>query len=244
MISEASLEKLRKRIVYIAHPWTFNPDKSFLNAVDWIWKLREMGFYPFSPISHTHPYWKKQKVYTVYSLGCENDDCDAFMTTELYDKYPIPDKVKCACCEKELVADANHLEGEKIKQYLEKEDWLDWDLKIIKGFMNDDGGVRGSLFFNSPIEIIYDTGIFVLMSRTAFHKSVIQKNGKLITIGLEWEQYIKDPENYGFGDNDFQGGWNDLWESQGCRQEYEFAKKNYIQIFELEAFLKGRLKEL
>jgi len=44
-------------IYYLAQPWRINPHQSFYNAVKWTYQLREMGYYIFSPILHTHPYW-------------------------------------------------------------------------------------------------------------------------------------------------------------------------------------------
>ena len=75
-------------IYYLAHPWKSNPTRSFINAITWTQKLRNMGYYVFSPILHTHPYWEFLK-----SLNCVGDD-----------------------------------------KYLVEEDWLEWDLKILKEF--------------------------------------------------------------------------------------------------------------
>ena len=46
-------------IYYLAHPWATHPTQSFNNAVAWTHQLREMGYYVFSPILHTHPYWRQ-----------------------------------------------------------------------------------------------------------------------------------------------------------------------------------------
>jgi len=48
-------------IYYLAHPWSNNPNQSFKNAAAWTMQLRTMGYYVFSPILHTHPYWKLLK---------------------------------------------------------------------------------------------------------------------------------------------------------------------------------------
>ena len=45
-------------ILYLALPWKNNPTRSFTNSVSWTCILRMTGNYVFSPILHTHPYWK------------------------------------------------------------------------------------------------------------------------------------------------------------------------------------------
>ena len=52
---------------YLAHPWSNNPAQSFQNAVKWTRQLREMQLIVFSPILHTHPYWKELKAEIEYT---------------------------------------------------------------------------------------------------------------------------------------------------------------------------------
>ena len=75
-------------IYYLAHPWSNDPTQSFINAVSWTQKLRDIGYYVFSPILHSHPYWEFLK-----SLNSKNAEI-----------------------------------------YLEDEDFIEWNLQILKEF--------------------------------------------------------------------------------------------------------------
>ena len=46
---------------YLCHPWTFNPEKSWDNAVRWTHQLYQRGWTVFSPILHTHKFWEEMK---------------------------------------------------------------------------------------------------------------------------------------------------------------------------------------
>lgn len=196
-------------ILYIAHPWTFNPEKSFINAVAWVYELRLRGLIVFSPILHTHPYWK-------------------------------------------------HLKSIYVDSYLKNEDWLDWDLKIIGGFMNGDGCkynqrqckqfhlyLGGGKCYGYPDTCCncnkgkyinverekFDSGVIILLSNTAFEDESVTLQEMLEA----------------FKEQCFDGTspeWKDFWKSQGCRQEYEFAKSHHIRILELESFLEGKEVDL
>jgi hypothetical protein len=182
-----SFEDLKKKMIYIGHPWTYNPYKSFQNAVKWTRQLRQFGFFVFSPILHTHPYWKETKNW-VCGFGGLPENCPK---------------------------DSGECETTNCKYFGYKEDWLDWDLRIIKGFMKNDGGMYYPLFQGEQMgRFKFDSGIFIVLSKTAF--------------------------THVYADN-IQGR---DWHSKGCKTEYEFAKENFIQIFELESFLEGKLKEL
>ena len=156
---------------YLAHPWAFNPDLSFQNAVKWTRQLREQGLLVFSPILHSHGYWReltRQKDYTAY---------------------------------------------------LKDEDWLAWDLALMDGLANGDG--RGE---NCVLKPKYDTGVTVLLDEAACRageKPMIQ------TSIYEDERFFK---------------W--LWLSDGCRREYEHAKKKSIRVLSLQAKLRGEEVDL
>ena len=186
-------------IYYLAHPWAFNPNKSFENAVNWTSQLRQKGIIVFSPILHTHPYWQQ-----------------LMMSESL--------------------------------EYVENEDWLDWDLKLIEGFSNGDGHAQygvcsgcgrkqgykknfwclwcDSDVIEQPAQ--FDTGITVLMDASAIGKDFSMKKG--------WE-FMQT------GNGDL-GTWKAMWQSQGCRQEYERAKSKYIRVLDLKSFLEGVEKEI
>ena len=185
---------------YLAHPWAFNPDLSFQNAVKWTRQLREQGLLVFSPILHSHGYWReltRQKDYTAY---------------------------------------------------LKAEDWLAWDLGLLDGLANGDAPnwlcadchqrLDGDFYCLScdidwteqypevypENEQLYDTGVTVLLDEAACRageKPMIQ------TSIYEDERFFK---------------W--LWLSDGCRQEYEHAKKKSIRVLSLQAKLRGEEVEL
>ncbi len=199
---------------YLALPWKSNPDLSFEKATKWMYQLRRMGHYVFSPINHTHPYWKALR-------ESINEDMDE---TEL----------------------------EEIQQYLEKEDWLEWDLEIFESFMDGAGftqfkcvkcgGIR-DYSFHCCGEITqkqyYDSGVILLLSRTAY------------TITNKYEPNIKTHfETYNdlwrINPGNAKVNWKSCWNSDGCRQEYEFAKdpSRNIRVLELESFLEGKEVDL
>ena len=173
-----TIEELKSKIGYLANPWKFNPEQSFNNAVQWTVKLRNMGFYLFSPILHTHPFWVK--------LHWWQQD-EQFGAASIIDKT--------------------------VSNYLKNEDWITWDLRIIDGFAAHDG------FEKLHGEGTYDSKLFMLMDKSAF---TLKPVDHIMEIGMK----------------------NVYWHSQGCRQEYEKAKAEHIQIFELQAMLNGELKEL
>ena len=201
-------------IYYLAHPYSNDPLKSFKNAQRWTYILRRVGFYPFSPILHTHPYY------------------DTMTDNFGFNGVPVGTV-------------------EEFTNYMNTENFVDWDLKIIEGFMNHDGYIGATLSCkicnktyklddNSQAipdcdckigghivdKIYYDSGIILLLSNTAYfvdskdmddiykrdlHPSVLQKT---------------------------------VWKSDGCRLEYNFAKSHHIRVLELESFLEGKEVDL
>lgn len=180
-----------RMIYYLAHPYSGNPNESIKNAFFWMRKLRDKGYYSFSPVAHTHyyhEYWKKGALPTY-------------------------------------------------------EDYVDWDLQLLEALMKGDGKIIYQTYYvcaicqlpmrnckcvewePNPIStkkiIQYDSTVTVLLSRTAYHKERFEFY-KL--------QDVSSQEYY---------TWNDCWGSDGCRQEYEFAKAHHIRVLELEAFLEG-----
>lgn len=142
------------------------------------------------------------------------------------------------------------LMSERSLEYIENEDWLQWDFDLIEGMMKGDGTKEGGkcsrcgrphpykknfwcLYCDGDVIEIpkkYDSTLTMLMSKTAFVDD--------LTEPLEW--YYKNQD-----DEIIEHSWkNDLWKSNGCRREYEYAKENFIQVFELEAFLNGEEKEI
>ena len=139
--------------------------------------------------------------------------------------------------------------SERSLEYIKNENWLEWDLALMEGMMNHDGTKESGkcsrcgrphpykknfwcLYCDGDVIKIpkkSDSGITMLMSKTAFKSDPENRLPKEI-----YEEFfhlnIED--------------WQSFWHSQGCRQEYEFAKEHFIQIFELEAFLNGEEKEL
>ena len=113
---------------YLAQPWTYNPDESFGKAVEWVFQLRSKGFYVFSPILHTHSYWKELSNYG----------------------------------------------KEKYHNYLNKENWLTWDLEFMEGLMK---GRREAIINSVHREFGFDTGITVLMDSSAIGKDFSMKKG-------------------------------------------------------------------
>jgi len=143
---------------------------------------------------------------------------------------------------------SNHAKG------IEDEKWLPWDLALIAvaGFMKGDGGIiwkcnapdcksHVGKFHHCTLRghsthkhIKYDSGITVLLSKNAFKTPFF----KQITKELLVELYEPDPTEQ------FIEILDELWTSQGCRQEYEFAKKHHIRVLELESLLQGTEREL
>jgi hypothetical protein len=212
------IEKLKKKIVYLAHPYSNDPERSHSFATIWKLQLMKMGFNIFSPITHTHnvakyclalgkkePNWIKEDLAMIKGLmkndanvwHCPENDCDC----------PLDDEFYCPVCEISHAWNKNEM----------KEEYPDAFRK-------------------------YDSGIFMVLSNTAYGTNE-KFRGEVILSSLydTWQGCFSEK---GTIDKFSQEYWENAWKSQGCRQEYEFAKKNYIQIFELEAFLKGRLKEL
>ena len=144
-------------IYYLAHPWASNPEQSFQNAITWTQHLRQKGYAVFSPILHTHPYWKE----ITKKYGCDT--------------------------------------------------WLAWDLTILDSFKE----------------------CIILMSKTAIKTDYMHNYPFSLHYALCYGDVADGYKN-----------WKDSWHSQGCRQEYEFAKTHGIPVYELEAFLKGEVVEL
>lgn len=125
--------------------------------------------------------------------------------------------------------------AQNLDNYKQNEDWLAWDLALLKAFMKGDGGLFEGLC-GEDYEMD-DSGVTILLSRTAFglpnlleslndyYKDICEKD-------LQKFQAIKEKI------------WEDIWYSSGCRTEYEFAKAHHIRVLELEAFLEGREVDL
>lgn len=186
-------------IYYLAHPWASNPELSFRNAITWTQHLRQKGYFVFSPILHTHPYWKEitkkcccDAEKAGYGIGHAHDQCiGCEYSSNIF-------AVKWQC---------NY--PYELKEYIETEDWLAWDLAILGSFRE----------------------CIVLLSNTAYRKTQIPD------LESYWKELQKHPEK--------QTIWETCcWISQGCRQEYEFAKTHGIPVYELEAFLNGAVVEL
>jgi hypothetical protein len=96
--------------------------------------------------------------------------------------------------------------------------WIKQDLSLIQGIMNHDGWIPTKSVTDT--HIYYDSGIIMLISKTAFTRELVP--------------HPKAHEGF------FAEEWMFNWKSEGCRIEYEFAQKNHIQIFELESFLEER----
>lgn len=200
-----TFEELKKKKAYVALPWKINPNQSFKNATDFMMELRIMGFVPFSPVNHTHHYWKELKGVSYYEIKCSNSDCE----TGIIRDSMKPTIQTCAICGSKIDY-LKEPKSSKIQTYLENEDWLEWDLDLLKGFMKNDGGFK--VYFSPKVS--YDSGIFMVLSNTAFTDIL-----------------------------DIKGQRRD-WHSKGCEIEFNFAKQNHIQIFELQSFLKRILKEV
>lgn len=123
---------------------------------------------------------------------------------------------------------------EECTDYLNTEDFVDWDIKIMEGFMNWDG-VRlgkGESFYYPNSKETWDSGIIMLLSDTAFVDDLTD------SIDFYYKLYKDNQININ------KNQWKEIWESQGCRKEYEFAKSRNIRVLELESFLEGKEVEL
>jgi len=233
----------KEMIYYLAHPWSNDPEESFKNAVKWTRQLREKGYYVFSPILHTHPYWKELK-------KTKNEKEIEEIKQPKAEILDIPEIIKGEIIKK--------IEEKEIEEYLKKENWLDWDLKFVKAFMNHDsklicpkcegkynfecvcGGGDAYHCYNCgwyglirenewwdvnnkenhtslPLKYMFDSGVIMLMSKTAY--------------------YCDSDELQGFS-------WVDKWRSKGCKKEYEYAKSRNIRVLDLKSFLEGKEVEI
>lgn len=57
-------------IFYLTQPYSSNPLLSFELAKEWTAILREKGFYPFSPILHSHPFHEWYKKNRMIGSNC------------------------------------------------------------------------------------------------------------------------------------------------------------------------------
>jgi hypothetical protein len=116
--------------------------------------------------------------------------------------------------------------------------YVEWDLDILNALMAGDGCVtyycqdcgHSNVSDQDPLTICelchqtmppsyhYDSKLVVLLSKNAYEMTFVT--------------------------GDINNWVISKWLSTGCEKEYEFAKKHYIQILELEAFLAGVETEL
>ena len=69
-------------------------------------------------------------------------------------------------------------------------------------------------------EILFDTRLVVLLSKTAFERELVP--------------HPKRDEGF------FDEEWTYNWGSTGCEKEYLWAQSHFIQVLELESFLLGK----
>ena len=146
---------------------------------------------------------------------------------------------------------------DNVKSKWDAPDYVAWDLKIIEGFMNHDGGkyiTSQCIYFHEYHDnkcpgkgktcCCCDKGEFIKIEKEKFDSGVIIL---LSNTAFSDEDCTLQEMLDAFKEQCFDGTspeWKDFWNSQGCCQEYEFAKSHHIRILELESFLEGKEVEL
>lgn len=115
----------------------------------------------------------------------------------------------------------------------QKINYIEWDLKLITGFMKWDGHQEFKHYMSDQIwqSQKYDSGIILLLHKSAYEENM----GDFETVIGEGG----DPTIY---PNPNRKCIN--WLSEGCRQEYNFAKKHHIRVLDLDAFINKKEIEL
>ena len=209
-------------IYYLALPYSSNPKLSQGMSENYTNRLIELGHIMFSPVMHTHTF------------------------------------------------DINMQKKHKnVNQPWLPPDYVAWDLKIMEGFMKEDGGcehncpVCGKKLYswNGGKNIIYrcmSTGPsqyewngpkFVENDHGEWNWKTVPRKGfdSGVILLLSNTAYFVDSEQMDdLYKRDFALSIRQktIWNSEGCRKEYEFAKSHHIRVLELEAFLEGKEVDL
>lgn len=226
--------------VYPALPYSNDPEKSFKLASEQTFRLRKLGFYPFSPVNHTHN----------YHLEIRENYCPKCFQRVSYELATFDGGYHCPKCKKTFTSSD-----------LITDDYYEWDLHLLRGLMAWDGketpiykcGYKSEEGWTSnpnciecdgftnqvcvgrlePIaikhkqfhhnDIKYDSGVIMFMSETAYRDN--------LPLSLrDWYNLSKEGLT---GESD----WKSYWHSKGCRLEYEFAIENHILVIKTEKFL-------
>lgn len=104
-------ENIRQHdVVYIAQSYSKMPEKAYANAVRWTALLLDRSYTVFSPILHTHSYYKTGKEWTYNNFG--EKSCDGC-------------GIQDSCTTPECMAIHN----------IEKTNFVSWDLQILRKFI-------------------------------------------------------------------------------------------------------------
>lgn len=204
--------------IYLALPYTSDPKKSFELASHQMFQLRRLGFYPLSPINHTHNYHLEIKYH--YCPKCLENTM-----------YSLKEDWFCYYCAK--------CKNRFMEPSFLTDDYYDWYLHLLKGLMNYDTLCSQSAHCakahkDSHYSWIFENRVECDESECCgYDPSDDPKCGEF------------DGQKYDSGCIVFMSetacnldGNTDCWYSKGCELEYKFAKENHILVIKTESFIK------
>jgi len=179
--------KIAAQVIYLTHPWAFNPQLSFTNAILWTRELRSLGYAVFSPILHAHSYWEE----------------------------------------------LNLTEGGRL--YLEKEDFLEWDLRIFNSMITGDGWREEYICYNKKgCSRGVGTHCHLCEHLIDYRKASFDSG---VAVAIHHSAYTCSPNILPIKNDD-------VWESKGCLTKFKYAKKKFVRTVDLQNLLDGKVLDI